>query len=101
MPHIRRASRSRAALQCAAVLLLTGCADRAEPADVGIVSTWPAVNYGLARAERVSPPGASRIAAYAAIALYEGWAAFSDSLRTFVGQLNGLTSLPKPEPKRR
>ena len=92
---------SRRELWCAVLLFLTACGDRAKAPDIGFVSIWPAVNYGLARAERLSPPGASRIAVYAAISLYEGWAAFSDSLQTFAGQLNGLTALPKPERGRR
>lgn len=29
------------------------------------------------------------------IALYEGWAALSDNLRTLVGQVNGLDRLPR------
>lgn len=60
------------------------------------MSRWTATHYALARAERLNPPAASRWSAYAAIALYEGWAAFSDSLLTLAGQLNGLDSLPKP-----
>ncbi len=65
------------------------------------MSRWTGANYALARAERLNPPAASRFAAYAAIALYEGWAQISDSLRTLAGQLNGLNSLPKPTPGER
>ena len=73
-----------------------GCHRSLPPADTGFVTTWTASAYGLARAERLNPPVASRMFAYAAIALYEGWAAFSDSLRTLAGQLNGLDHLPSP-----
>jgi hypothetical protein len=74
----------------------TGCSRQAPPADVGFVAKWTATHYALARAERLSPPVAARTSAYAAIALYEGWAAFSDSLRSLGGQLNGLGPLPVP-----
>ncbi len=84
---------------CLALLLLLslgGCVRRFPPASADYVSRWTATHYALARAERLNPPAASRWSAYAAIALYEGWAAFSDSLRSLAGQLNELDSLPKP-----
>jgi hypothetical protein len=79
-----------------AVLAAPGCGSSIPPADPGFVSKWTSTHYALARAERLSPPVASRVSAYGAIALYEGWAAFSDSLRSLAGQLNGLDSLPRP-----
>lgn len=79
-----------------ALVLAAGCRRAAPPADVGFVAKWTATHYALARAERLSPPIASRTSAYAAIALYQGWAAFSDSLKSLAGQLNGLDSLPRP-----
>src|SRR5687768_18421694 len=82
--------RQRCAL--ALLLLALGCGPSFPPADTGFVSKWTTTHYALARAERLSPPVASRTSAYAAIALYEGWAAFSDSLRSMAGQLNGLRS---------
>ncbi len=75
--------------------LLGGCSRRLPPVELGFVTRWTKTHYALARAERLSPPVASRLTAYAAIALYEGYAAFSDSLHSLVGQLNGLDSLPK------
>jgi PAP2 superfamily protein len=84
-----------------ALAALAGCGRRAPPADVGFVARWTATHYALARAERLSPPVASRVSAYAAIALYEGWAAFSDSLHSLAGQLNGLASLPRPRREER
>jgi hypothetical protein len=57
--------------------------------------------YGLIRAERISPPVASRVLAYAAVGLYEGLATGSPELRSLAGQLNGLDSLPHPDPNRR
>ena len=76
--------------------VISGCSRPLPPAEVGFVARWTATHYALARAERLSPPVASRVSAYAAIALYEGWAAFSDSLHSLAGQLNGLDSLPRP-----
>lgn len=76
--------------------LLAGCGQRIPPADTGFVTIWTRTAYGLARSERLNPPAASRVFAYAAIASYEGWAAFSDSLRSLAAQVNGLDSLPKP-----
>lgn len=88
--------RCRSALALAAFTALATCKRALPPADTGYVTTWTASNYALARAERLSPPMASRISAYSAIALYEGWAAFSDSLESLGGQLNGLGALPRP-----
>ena len=81
------------------LLALVGCGTSFPAADAGFVSRWTGTHYALARAERLNPPAASRWSAYAAIALYEGWAAFSDSLQSLAGQLNGLDSLPRPEPR--
>jgi hypothetical protein len=82
------------------VVVGLGSCRRAPEADVGFVTKWTETHYALARAERLSPPVASRVTAYAAIALYQGWALGSDSLRSLAGQLNGLDSLPAPEPGR-
>ncbi|MGH7612695.1 MAG: vanadium-dependent haloperoxidase [Gemmatimonadales bacterium] len=57
--------------------------------------------YGLIRAERISPPVASRVLAYAAVGLYEGLATASPGLVSLAGQLNGLDSLPRPDPEKR
>lgn len=57
--------------------------------------------YGLIRAERVSPPVASRVLGYAAVALYEGFASASPTLASLEGKLNGLDSLPDPEAGKR
>jgi len=94
---------NRALCAAAAVLAVwgAGCRDRVPPASASFVSQWTSTHYALARAERLSPPVASRVSAYAAIALYEGWAAFSDSLRSLAGQLNGLESLPRPRREER
>jgi hypothetical protein len=57
--------------------------------------------YGLIRAERISPPVASRVLAYAAVALYEGLATDSSQLVSLAGQLDELDSLPRPASGRR
>jgi hypothetical protein len=85
-----------AGLLLAGLAGMAGCRRPVPPADTGFVTIWTRTAYGLARAERLNPPAASRVFAYAAIALYEGWAAFSDSLRSLAGQVNGLDSLPRP-----
>ncbi len=62
-----------------------------------MVAEWMQNYYGLIRAERVSPPVACRLLAYASVALYEGLAAATPTLLSLAGQLNGLDSLPRPE----
>ncbi len=77
---------------------LTGCERSAPPVEAAFVAQWMAKQYALTRAERLNPPVASRFSAYSAIALYEGVAAGSTTLRTLAGQLNGLNALPAPAP---
>jgi membrane-associated phospholipid phosphatase len=60
------------------------------------VAEWMHDHYGLIRSERLSPPVAARVTAYSAVALYEGLATGSKTLRSLAGQLNGLDSLPRP-----
>jgi hypothetical protein len=74
-----------------------GCRAAAPPVDAGILTSWMRAQYALVRAERLSPPVASRVFAYGAVALYEGLAAGSPQLRSLAGQLNGLRELPRPE----
>lgn len=66
-----------------------------------MIAEWMQNYYGLIRAERVSPPVASRLMAYASVALYEGLAVATPSLQSLGGQLNGLDSLPRPEAGKR
>ena len=82
----------------ALALLGAGCGSPLPPADPAFVSEWMHSYYGLIRSERLSPPVASRVLAYAAVALYEGLATNSTTLRSLGGQLNGLGALPEPEP---
>lgn len=61
-----------------------------------VASSWFELLYEVVRAERTPPPGAARIYGIASVALYEASAAGSHKLRSLVGQLNGLSSLPRP-----
>jgi hypothetical protein len=79
----------------AVALLAAGC--RLEPAapDPQLVAQWTRSSLAFVRSERLGPPVASRISAYASIALYEGYAADPRSgLLTLAGQLNGLATIP-------
>jgi hypothetical protein len=83
-----------------ALLVLAGCARPVPPADPAMVAEWMQNYYGLIRAERISPPVASRLLAYASIGLYEGLASVTPAMRSLGGQLNGLEALPQPDPGR-
>jgi hypothetical protein len=65
-----------------------------------MVSEWMHALYGTIRAERLSPPVASRILVYATTALYSGLAAAHPELPPVAGRLNGLAELPQPESAR-
>ena len=79
------------------VLAVGACGKTPEP-DPQLVAQWMRASLSFTRSERLGPPVAARISAYAAIALYEGYAADPASkLRSLGGQLNGLDALPKPE----
>jgi len=62
--------------------------------DPRMVSEWMHTLYGVVRAERISPPIASRFMAYAAVALNEGLAAAPSGPTSLAGALNGLSQLP-------
>jgi membrane-associated phospholipid phosphatase len=77
--------------------VLSGCAPAAPAADPQLVAQWLRTSLSFVRSERIGPPVAARISAYASLALYEGYAADSRSvLRSLGGQLNGLATLPSP-----
>ena len=76
---------------------IAGCAREAPSADPQFVAQWMRTSLAFVRSERLGPPVASRISAYSAVALFEGYASDSRSgLRSLAGQLNGLPSLPAP-----
>ena len=77
-----------------ALALVSACRER--PAtDPKLFAEWTRNLYGAVRAERLSPPVASRLYAYASIGLYAGLAAADSSLPRLDGKLNGLTDLPR------
>jgi hypothetical protein len=65
------------------------------PSDVA--STWFEELYNVVKAEKTTPPPASRIYGITAVALYESIVAGTEENQSLVGQLNGLTSLPQPK----
>lgn len=71
----------------------TGCR-QAPGADPQVVSEYVHSLYGAIRVERVSPPVASRISAYAAMAMYGGTAAARPSLKPLTEIVRGLPPLP-------
>ena len=80
-----------------ALMSLVACSKSLPPDDPRMIAEWMQNYYGLIRAERVSPAVASRLMAYASVALYEGLAVATPALRSLAGQLNGLDSLPRAE----
>lgn len=81
-----------------AFVILAGCSQPAPPPDGQLVAQWLRSSLSLVRSERLGPAAASRISAYAAIALHEGYAADSASgQRSLAGQANGLAELPAPD----
>ena len=76
---------------------LAACGNPA-PADPRLVQEWAQRAIAAAQSERLTAPVASRVSAYTAIALYEGYAADQRSgLRSLASQVNGLWSVPKPD----
>lgn len=77
--------------------LVIGCARHAPAPDPQYVAQWLRSSLSFVRSERLGPPVASRISAYTALALYEGYASDRTSgLPSLAAQLNGLTSVPSP-----
>ncbi|MBI4420080.1 MAG: vanadium-dependent haloperoxidase [Gemmatimonadetes bacterium] len=74
-----------------------GCSVKPVASDSAFVVEWMNTYYAVARLERLSPPVASRLFAYGAVALYEALALGDRTLRTLAGQLNGLDRLPAPD----
>jgi hypothetical protein len=85
---------SRAALVAFAATV--GCTKAVPPVEPRFVAELMQNQYGWIRSERISPPVAARITAYAAGALFEALATGSSTLRSLAGQLAGLDSLPAP-----
>ncbi len=88
--------RTPPALAVLTVVLLAGCS-RVPESDHRLVSEWVKTIYGAIRAERLSPPVASRLMVYSSAALYEGFAAADPDVPSLAGALNGLQPLPRAE----
>src|SRR5216117_1980125 len=61
-----------------------------------VPSTWFEELYDVVKAEKTTPPPASRIYGITAVALYESIVAGTKANRSLVGQLNDLTYVPQP-----
>lgn len=75
---------------------LVGCRTQAPDSDPRMVSEWVHALYGTIRVERLSPPVASRLTAYATMALYAGTAATHPALKPLHTVVSGLAPLPAP-----
>lgn len=89
-------------------LAQTGCEDDVPKKDPPTIVTSPVqVSNWLEQLNTIfletntSGPEASRILAYASIAYYEGFAMSTIEMRTLVGQLQDLNSLPQTDPELR
>lgn len=95
MPRHCRARRLGGAA-VSALIVLGACTRPPTSPDPQLVAQWTRSSLAFVRSERLGPPVASRISAYAAVTLFEGYAADATSgLRSLAGQLNGLDSLPQ------
>jgi len=86
-------------LAAAALAALAACG-RAPETDPKMVSEWMHTMYGVIRAERLSPPVASRLMAYSTVALYSGLASVDSRLPSVAGTIDGLPVLPRAESRR-
>src|SRR2546422_7178804 len=64
-----------------------------------VASSWFELLYDVVKAERTTPPPASRIYGISAVALYESIVSGTEENRSLVGQLNGLVALPQANKK--
>ena len=70
---------------------------RTPEADPAMVAEWMHTFYGIVRSERIGPPVASRLLAYASIAMHEGLAAATPGMLSLSGAANGLPTMPATE----
>jgi membrane-associated phospholipid phosphatase len=89
---------ARFLLAPAVALVAVASCTSAPKTDPRMVSEWMHTLYGVVRAERISPPLASRLIGYASVALYEGLSAATPALPSMAGALNGLAELPRGAP---
>jgi membrane-associated phospholipid phosphatase len=86
----------RVGIAALAVAALAACGQPRET-DPRMVSEWMHTLYGVIRAERLSPPVASRLMAYSTVALYSGLSSVNSKLPSVAGVLDGLPELPRAE----
>ena len=79
-----------------ATAVLAACSQPRET-DPRMVSEWMHTLYGVIRAERLSPPVASRLMAYSTVALYSGLASVNSKLPGVSGALDGFPELPRAD----
>ena len=79
-----------------AASFLVACAPE-RTTDPELVPVWARTWYGAIRVERLAPPVASRLMAYATTGLYAGLAAADPTLPGLDGALNGIPPLPRAE----
>jgi hypothetical protein len=89
-----RTPRTMATVAFALLTLVSACGRR-DDGDPRMVSAWVHALYGAIRVERLSPPVASRLSAYATTAMYAGVAAVHPALPSLDSALNGVPSLPR------
>jgi hypothetical protein len=66
-----------------------------------VASIWFEKIYDVVKVENTTPPPASRIYGITAVALYEAIVLGTGRYQSLIGQLNGLTLVPKPEQHRK
>jgi hypothetical protein len=83
-----------------AIPLVLAAACSAKPPAAELSTDWSATVAAVAARDNIGPLQESRLAAYTAVALYEGHAADAKAnIRTLAGQVNGLWSLPTVDPE--
>ncbi len=75
---------------------LSACT-RPDPTDPRLVPQYVHALYGTIRVEQLSAPVASRLTAYASVALYAGLAAVRPEMPRLQGAVQGLPTLPTAE----
>ncbi len=84
-------SSARGLLSCLGLVFLVGCTRAPATPDPQLVAQWTRTSLAIVRSERLGPPVAARISAYAALALHEGYATdLRSGSRSHAAALNGL-----------
>jgi hypothetical protein len=90
-------ARATAVLTVLTALIVVSACRRTPAPDSRMLSQWTHALYGTMRVERLSPPVASRLAAYWATAVYSGLAAASPSMPALTGVLQAMPVLPRAD----